>query len=125
MKLTWMRNRSDALKAHGHIHCEALPAEVALQRVQALILIERPPHEMCEGEARLLSALDVAKQQGLLAIELRVGIHLAKLWGSQGLARKAIDLLRSICDRFAEGSETPDIRTAAHLLQDLRSNLSS
>ena len=96
-----------------------------LQRVQAQILIEGPPHEMREGEARLLSALDVAKQQGLLAIELRVGIHLAKLWRSQGLARKAIDLLRSICDRFADGSETRDIRTAARLLEDLRSNLSS
>jgi predicted ATPase len=96
-----------------------------LQRVQAQILIERPPHEMREGEARLLSALDVTKQQGLLAIELRIGIHLAKLWRSQGLARKAIDLLRSICDRFADGSETRDIRTAARLLEDLRSNLSS
>jgi tetratricopeptide (TPR) repeat protein len=96
-----------------------------LQRVKAQILIERPPHEMREGEARLLSALDMAKQQGLLAIELRVGIHLAKLWGSQGLPRKGIDLLRSICDRFADGSDTRDIRTAAHLSENLRSNLLS
>jgi hypothetical protein len=96
-----------------------------LQRVKAQILIERPPHEMREGEARLLSALEVAKQQGLLAIELRVAIHLAKLWRSQGLPRKAIDVPRSICDRFADGSDTWDIRTAAHLLENLRSNLSS
>jgi hypothetical protein len=75
---------------------------------------------MREGEARLLSALEVAKQQGLPAMELRVGIHLAKLWRSQGLACKAIDLLRSICDRFAAGSDTGDIRTAAHLLESLR-----
>jgi predicted ATPase len=96
-----------------------------LQRVKAQILIERPPHEMREGEARLLSALDAAKQQGLPAVQLRVGIHLAKLWRSQGRARKAIDLLRSICGRFADGSETQDIRAAAHLLNDLRSDLSS
>jgi hypothetical protein len=96
-----------------------------LQRVKAQILIDRPPHEMREGEARLLSALAVAKQQGLPAMELRVGIQLAKLWRSQGLPRKAIDLLRTICGRFADGSETGDIRTAAHLLEDLRSNLLS
>jgi predicted ATPase/DNA-binding winged helix-turn-helix (wHTH) protein len=96
-----------------------------LQRVKAQILIERPPHEMREGEARLLSALDAAKQQGLPAVQLRVGIHLAKLWRSQGRARKAIDLLRPICGRFADGSETQDIRAAAHLLNDLRSDLSS
>ena len=111
--IEWCENRGRTHETHD------------LQRVKAQILIERPPHEMREGEARLLGVLDVAKQQGLLAIELRAGIPLAKLWRSQGLARKAMDLLRSICDRFADGSETRDMRTATHLLEDLRSNLSS
>jgi hypothetical protein len=66
-----------------------------------------------------VNALHRAKQRDALTRQLRVAIPLAKLWRAQGLAPKAIDLLRSICERFADGSETQDIRTAAHLLDEL------
>jgi predicted ATPase/DNA-binding winged helix-turn-helix (wHTH) protein len=92
-----------------------------LLRVRGEILIKKPAPDMREGEACLLSALHLAEQQGLLSLELRSGISLAKLWASQGSARKGIALLGSIYHRFPVGSESRDLIEAANLLDELRS----
>ena len=76
---------------------------------------------MREGEACLLSALRLAEQQGLLSLELRSGISLAKLWANQGAARKGVELLGSIYQRFPDGFQTRDLIEAANLLDELRS----
>jgi len=92
-----------------------------LLRVKGEILIEKSDPDMREGEACLLSALRLAEQQGLLSLELRSGISLAKLWANQGSARKSIELLGSIYHRFPDGSQTRDLIEAANLLEELRS----
>jgi len=92
-----------------------------LLRVEGEILIEKPAPDIREGEACLLSALRLAEQQGLLSLELRSGISLAKLWANQGSARKGIELLGSIYRRFPDGSQTRDLIEAANLLEELRS----
>lgn len=90
--------------------------------VKGQILIEGSPNETREGEACLLRILDAARKHGLLALELRIGITLARLWRSQGLIRRAIELISSLSGRFAEGSETRDLKRAACLLEELHSN---
>ena len=92
-----------------------------LLRVKGEILIEKSAPDIREGEACLLSALRLAEQQGLLSLELRSGISLAKLWANQGSARKGIELLSSIYHRFPDGSQTRDLIEAANLLDELRS----
>jgi predicted ATPase len=92
-----------------------------LSRVKGEILIERSAPDMREGEACLLSARRLAKQQGLLSLELRSGISLARLWANQGSARKGLELLGSIYRRFPDGAETRDLIGAANLLDELRS----
>jgi len=92
-----------------------------LLRVKGEILIEKSEPDLREGEACLLSARRLAEQQGLLSLELRSGISLARLWADQGSARKGLELLGSIYHRFQDGSQTRDLSEAANLLDELRS----
>jgi predicted ATPase/DNA-binding winged helix-turn-helix (wHTH) protein len=108
-EIEWCRTR-----LRTHETCDLL-------RVEGEILIEKPEPDMREGEACLLSALRLAQQQGLLSLELRSGISLAKLWANQGSVGKGSELLSSIYHRFPVGSQTRDLIEAATLLDELRS----
>jgi predicted ATPase len=74
-----------------------------------------------DGEACLLQSLQLARERGLLSLELRVGISLARLWADRAQQDKALELLDPIFDRFSEGFQTRDLVAAANLLQQLRS----
>ena len=74
-----------------------------------------------EAEACLLESLELARRRGLLALELRAGISLAKLWADRAQPEKALGLLDPIFNRFSEGFQTRDLVAAANLLQQLRS----
>jgi predicted ATPase/DNA-binding winged helix-turn-helix (wHTH) protein len=91
-----------------------------LLRVKGEILLQRSEPDMQEGESCLVSALRLAKQEGLLSLELRSGISLARLWANQGAARKGLELLSAIYHRFPDGSQTRDLIEASNLLDELR-----
>jgi predicted ATPase/DNA-binding winged helix-turn-helix (wHTH) protein len=74
-----------------------------------------------EAEACLLESLELARQRGLLALELRAGISLARLWADHAHPDKALGLLNPIFNRFSEGFQTRDLVTATNLLQQLQS----
>jgi predicted ATPase len=65
------------------------------------------------------ASLDWARRQNALAWELRTATSLAKLRNDQGRTTDAIELLAPIYNRFTEGFETADLRTAKSLLSDL------
>jgi predicted ATPase len=65
------------------------------------------------------ASLDWARRQNALAWELRTATSLAKLRNDQGRAGDGIELLAPIYNRFTEGFETADLRTAKSLLSDL------
>jgi hypothetical protein len=67
----------------------------------------------------LLESLELARQRGLLALELRAGISLARLWADRAQQEKAFELLNPIFGRFSEGFRTRDLVAAANLLQQL------
>jgi hypothetical protein len=71
-------------------------------------------------EAGLKRALEFASLQGAKALELRTAIHLASLWGRNGKRDQAQTLLRSTCDWFTEGHDTPDYKQATEMLNGLR-----
>ena len=68
-----------------------------------------------------MSSLRLSNQRGLLSLELRSAISLAKLWRAQGAAREGFELLSQKYSRFSEGFQTRDLLVAAGLLEELRS----
>jgi predicted ATPase len=81
-----------------------------------LILRKGAPHAATAAEEQFLRSLDWARRQGALSWELRAATSLARLQQDQGRAAEARSLLQSVYDRFSEGFETADLKTAkAHL----------
>jgi predicted ATPase/DNA-binding winged helix-turn-helix (wHTH) protein len=72
------------------------------------------------AETSLFAALAEARRQSALSWELRVACDVAELWRQQDRVDEAFTLLSPIYDRFAEGFDTRDLRTAALLLEDLK-----
>ncbi len=73
-----------------------------------LILREGGPR----AEEHFLLSLDWARRQDALSWELRTSTSLARLQHSQGRTAEARRLLQSVYDRFSEGFETADLKTA-------------
>jgi len=68
-----------------------------------------------------LHSLDWARRQGALSWELRTSTSLARLQHDQGgRIAEARSLLQSVYDRFSEGFETADLKTAKALLNFLQ-----
>src|SRR5690606_13498742 len=72
-----------------------------------------------EAEACLQTALAVARHQEARSLELRAAMSLARLWRRQGKTDEARALLAPIYDWFTEGFDTPDLKDAKDLLDEL------
>ena len=72
------------------------------------------------AEDQYLQALEWARRQQALSLELRAATSLAQLWHRQGRAAGAHELLSSVYGRFSEGFETVDLKAARALIDDLR-----
>jgi predicted ATPase/DNA-binding winged helix-turn-helix (wHTH) protein len=77
-----------------------------------LILREGAPQAAMAAEEHFLRSLDGARRQGALSWELRTSTSLARLQHDQGRIAEARNLLQPVYDRFSEGFETPDLKTA-------------
>jgi class 3 adenylate cyclase/tetratricopeptide (TPR) repeat protein len=76
--------------------------------------------ELEQAEIYYRKAIDVARSQSGRSWELRAATGLARLWLGQGKAHDALALLAPLYDRFDEGFDTPDLREARALLDELR-----
>jgi predicted ATPase len=85
-----------------------------------LILREGAPQAATAAEEHFLQSLDWARRQGALSWELRTSTSLARLLHDQGRIVEARDLLQSVYDRFSEGFETADMKTAKGYLSSLQ-----
>jgi len=65
-------------------------------------------------------ALAIAKSQDALFWELRAATSVARLRRDQGRPADATALLQPVYDRFTEGFETADLRSARALLDTLQ-----
>jgi predicted ATPase len=85
-----------------------------------LLLLEGGPDAAAAAEDHYKQGLDWARRQGALSWELRCATSLAQLWREQQRTKKARELLSAVYDRFTEGFETADLKTAKALLDSLQ-----
>jgi DNA-binding winged helix-turn-helix (wHTH) protein/predicted ATPase len=71
------------------------------------------------AEERYRKALSIAQEQEAKLWELRAAASLAQLWRDQGRRAAARDLLAPVYGWFTEGFDTPDLKEAKALLDDL------
>ncbi len=71
------------------------------------------------AEGAFQKALSVAQAQQAKSLELRAATSLARLWLAQGKTGAACDLLAPVYGWFTEGFDTPDLRDAKALLDEL------
>jgi class 3 adenylate cyclase/tetratricopeptide (TPR) repeat protein len=75
--------------------------------------------EALEVEAVLQRAIEIAEMQSARMLHIRAATDLARLWRDQGEAAKACDLLAPLFGWFTEGFDTPDLKDAKLLLDEL------
>jgi len=90
-------------------------AELHRLRGEVLLNLER----RAEAEAGLQRALSIAQQQHAHWWQLRAATSLARHWQEAGKCADASGLLQPIFSWFVEGFDTPDLRHAKALLDEL------
>jgi predicted ATPase len=84
-----------------------------------LLLLQGGSSAAATPEDHFRQALDLARRQGALSWELRAAMSLARLLRNQGRSADALALLQSVYDRFTEGFDTADLKSARILLDTL------
>jgi predicted ATPase len=89
-----------------------------LLRIKSLVFAAQNDRESAIG--CLTEALQVARTQSALAMELRSAIDLARLLSEGGQRDQARHNLALVYDRFTEGFQTADLKVARELLENLQ-----
>ncbi|HZC78030.1 MAG TPA: hypothetical protein VE258_09795 [Ktedonobacterales bacterium] len=84
-----------------------------------LLLWQDAPGAAAAAEDHFRQALDWARRQGALSLELRAATSLARLLRDQSRPADAMALLQPVYDRFTEGFETADLKAAKALIDGL------
>jgi predicted ATPase len=88
-----------------------------LNRHKGQLLLRQGHDEAAEGLYR--KALSIAQEQEAKIWELRAAVSLARLRAAQGRHTQARELLTPVYSWFTEGFDTPDLKEAKTLLDDL------
>jgi predicted ATPase len=91
-----------------------------LHRARGNLLLRQGPSKASAAEACFTQALQVAREQAVKFPELHAARDLAALWSGQGALQKAHDVLTPVYAWFTEGFDTPDLKEAKALLNELR-----
>jgi class 3 adenylate cyclase/DNA-binding winged helix-turn-helix (wHTH) protein/predicted ATPase len=90
-----------------------------LYRLEADFALSAAVPNLELAHARLCEAISTAQRQGAKWWELRATTDLARSWRDQGKRSKARDLLAPVHTWFTEGFDTPDLKDAKALLDEL------
>jgi len=91
--------------------------EAELNRQKGQLLLRQGYFEVAEELYR--KALSIAREQEAKLWELRAAMSLARLLRDQGRSAEARDLLGPVYGWFTEGFDTPDLKEAKALLEEL------
>jgi tetratricopeptide (TPR) repeat protein/predicted Ser/Thr protein kinase len=92
--------------------------EAEILRLEAESLLVRGQPE-AKAEETFQSAIEIARRQQAKSLGLRATMSLARLWQKQGKTKEARQQLAEIYDWFTEGFDTPDLKDAKALLDEL------
>ena len=91
-----------------------------LHRTRAALLLRAGGSGHDAAETDLKRAMEIARQQEALSLQLRAARDLARLLAERGERQQAADLLAPIYSAFSEGFETLDLVEAKTLLDESR-----
>ncbi|RWE44089.1 MAG: transcriptional regulator [Mesorhizobium sp.] len=91
-----------------------------LLRVKGNLVRATKPGADDEAQLYLRRSLEMSRDQGARGWELRAAIDLATLLAARSQHESARALLQPLFERFAEGLDTADLKSAARLLATLR-----
>ena len=89
------------------------------QRLYGEALLAAQPDSETDAECCFRDALEFARDQEALSLELRAASSLARLLSRRGEKAEARTLLTSVYERFDEGKDTADLLAAKDLLAEL------
>jgi class 3 adenylate cyclase/predicted ATPase len=92
-------------------------ADIHLTAGEIALMASRPDN--ANAQAHFVRALEIARAQQAHSWELRAATSLARLRRDQGRRREAHDLLAPVYGWFTEGFDTPDLKQADALLNEL------
>ena len=93
--------------------------EPELHRLKGALLLQQSADNHTEAQTCFQQALDVARSRQVKSLELRAATSLSRLWQQQGKRAEARQLLAEVYGWFTEGFDTPDLREAKALLDEL------
>jgi predicted ATPase len=93
--------------------------ESELYRLKGELLLQQNSDNQAEAENCFQQAVDIARNQQAKSWELRASTSLARLWLSQGKRDEARQVLGDVYGWFTEGFDTPDLKDAKALLDEL------
>jgi predicted ATPase len=88
-------------------------------RIKGELLVRKDDLQTIEAENCFQRAIEIARGQNARSLELRATTSLARLLKSQGLREEARMMLANIYNWFTEGFDTPDLKDAKALLDEL------
>jgi predicted ATPase len=83
-------------------------------RIKGELFVRRADTEAAAAEDLFRQALDWARRQGALSLELRAATSLGRSLRDQGRPADAMAVLRPVYDRFTEGFDTLDLARLIH-----------
>jgi predicted ATPase len=93
--------------------------EAELHRLKGALLLQQPPPDASQAESCFLQATEVARRQQAKWLELRASVSMSRLWQEQGKQEAARQMLAEVYDWFTEGFDTPDLKEAKALLEEI------
>ena len=95
------------------------PLTDSVERALTAVGIAIRPSLQMDVETCFHQAIDSARRQRAKSLELRAVLSLSRLWHKQGKGDEAYRLLKEVYETFTEGFDTPDLRDAKALLNEL------
>src|SRR5262249_16941798 len=86
-------------------------------RIRGELRLKQRNRRLAEADFR--DSISMARSMGAKAWELRATMSLVRLFDSEGRRDKAHEMLAEIYGWFTEGFDTPDLRDAKALLNEL------
>ena len=93
--------------------------EAELYRLKGELQLARQIPQPDAAETEFVQAIALARRQQAKSWELRATVSLCRLWQHQGKVVEAYQRLSEIHSWFTEGFDTPDIKEAKALLEEL------